>query len=63
MRVPVIFASGERGIVSSFDLDELLEENVLLAFYRPEGWVRVDCGEICDPSGTTGSSCEDRKTC
>ncbi len=45
MRVPVIFANGERGIVSSFDLDDLLEENFLLAFYRPEGWVRVDCSE------------------
>jgi len=59
MRIPVIFANGERGIVSSFDLDELLEENFLLAFYRPEGWVRVECG-ICNSSPTNSLACKER---
>jgi hypothetical protein len=62
MNMSVIVSSGFPKIVNSEDLDELLQKNIILAFHRSDGWVRVGFDEIREPSGRKGTSWKDRKT-
>jgi hypothetical protein len=38
----VIFADGEEKIVPTYKLENLIQERKIVAFYRSDGWVRVD---------------------
>ena len=62
MTVPVIFLNGNPGIVSTSELDTLLNKNKLLAFHRSDGWVKVGIDDMRDPDGRRGLSWKDRKS-
>lgn len=61
MKVSVLFPHGSRSTVSAEDLDELIRNNVVVAFRRSEGWVFTCCDEIRDPGRAQDSSWKDRK--
>jgi len=43
MKVPVIFVTGQVGIVQGAMLDHLIAEKEVAAFHRSDGWVQVGC--------------------
>jgi hypothetical protein len=62
MIVSAIFSNASTDIVSTEELDELLQKNALLAFHRSDGWAFVGVDEMRSSRDRTGSSWMDRKT-
>jgi hypothetical protein len=62
MNIPVIYMNGSTGAVRNDELDDLLQDNVLLAFRRSDGWAMVGVAEVRDPVRASGSSWKDRKS-
>jgi hypothetical protein len=62
MKISVIYLNGSAGAVSSDELDELLQENLLLAFRRSDGWAKAGVAEVRNPVRASGSSWKDRKS-
>lgn len=41
MILRVVYTNGETGLVKACDLDELIQDNQIVAFCRSDGWVRI----------------------
>ena len=61
MKIMIIYQDGSTGAVSSDELDELLQENTVLAFRRSNEWAMVGVASVRDPIRMQGSSWSDRK--
>lgn len=61
MQIAVIYHDGSKSAVSSIELDELLQDDAVLAFCRSDGWATVGIASLRDPLRAQGSSWRDRK--